>query len=96
MRSQPAKGDIVLPGIAIHVLEGLAEDVSATEIRAAAGKGKPLEKLVGPVVAEYIRKQRLYQGEPAGRQAPVRIKRHGKAACHLQLLPGGKSESGPK
>jgi nicotinate-nucleotide adenylyltransferase len=61
MRRQPAVGDIVLPGATIHLLKGVAEKVSATQIRNAAGKGRPLDQLVGPQVAEYIRKQGLYR-----------------------------------
>lgn len=94
MRKQPAKGDIVLPGAAIHVLEGLAEDVSATEIRAAAGKGRPLDKLVGAAVAEYIRKEHLYRGTPAGHQAQPGTRMPGQElAARLQLLPGGKAKA---
>ncbi len=77
MRQQPARGDVVLPGATIHLLENVAEKVSATQIRSAATKGRPLDKLVGAEVAEYIRKQQLYHDEAAGR--------HG-----LKVLPGGK------
>jgi nicotinate-nucleotide adenylyltransferase len=67
MRKQPAAGDIVLPGVNIHLLKGVAEKVSATQIREAAAKGRRLDRLVGPAVAEYIRKQGLYR-EPARSQ----------------------------
>ncbi len=33
---QPAKGDLVLPGVTLHLLEGVNQSVSATAIRAAA------------------------------------------------------------
>ena len=57
----PAKGDLVLPGVTVHLLDGVHQAVSATAIRAAAVAGKPLGKMVGPAVAEYIRKQNLYR-----------------------------------
>ena len=57
----PAKGDLVLPGVTVHLLDGVHQAVSATAIRAAAGAGKPLGKMTGPEVAEYIRKQNLYR-----------------------------------
>lgn len=59
-RKQKAAGRIVLPGITLHLLAGIHQAVSSTAIRkAAAGKGS-LERYVGPLVAEYIRKQKLY------------------------------------
>jgi nicotinate-nucleotide adenylyltransferase len=61
---QPAVGDLVLPGVTIHLLEGVHQNVSATAIRAAAAHGKPLGKWVEPRVAEYIRKVRLYKTKP--------------------------------
>jgi nicotinate-nucleotide adenylyltransferase len=46
----------------IHFLDKVAEDVSATEIRAATAKGRgALEELVGDRVAAYIREHRLYR-----------------------------------
>jgi len=62
-RNQPAKGDLVLPGVTLHLLEGVHQSVSATTIRAAAAQGKPLARWLDPRVAEYVRKQGLYRGE---------------------------------
>jgi nicotinate-nucleotide adenylyltransferase len=62
-RNQPAKGDLVLPGVTLHLLEGVHQSVSATTIRAAAAQGKPLARWLEPPVAEYVRKQGLYRGE---------------------------------
>ena len=63
LRRQAAKGEVVLPGITIHLLPDVSERVSATQIRNAAGKkGGNLQKLVGPAVADYIRKTGLYRG----------------------------------
>jgi nicotinate-nucleotide adenylyltransferase len=90
-RKPPATGDIVLPGAAIHLLKGVAEKVSATQIRDTAKDGRRLEKLVGPLVAEYIRKEELYRGEATGRSMKSASAR--RAASHFQLLPGGKTRS---
>ena len=61
-QKQPAKGDLVLPGVTLHLLEGVHQSVSATAIRAAAAQGKPLTRWLDPRVADYIRKQGLYRG----------------------------------
>lgn len=58
---QPATGDLVLPGVTLHLLEGVQQNVSATAIRTAAAQGKPLGRWVEPRVAEYIRKMGLYK-----------------------------------
>lgn len=63
LKSQPASGDIVLPGATLHLLPGVHEKVSATQIRAAARTGRKLDSLVGPEVAEYIRKTGLYKAK---------------------------------
>jgi nicotinate-nucleotide adenylyltransferase len=62
---QPAKGDLVLPGVTLHLLEGVNQSVSATAIRAAAAQGKPLVRWLDPHVADYIRKHGLYRGKHA-------------------------------
>jgi nicotinate-nucleotide adenylyltransferase len=60
---QPARGDLVLPGAALHLLEGINQSASATAIRTAAAESKPLGRWLDPRVADYIRKHRLYRGE---------------------------------
>jgi nicotinate-nucleotide adenylyltransferase len=60
---QPAQGDLVLPGVTVHLLEGVQQNVSATTIRAAASQGKPLARWVDAGVAEYIKKVGLYRTE---------------------------------
>ena len=57
----PAKGDIILPGVTVHLLDGLNFSVSSTAIRDAVSKNKPLGKLVPASVAEYIKKEDLYR-----------------------------------
>ena len=64
LKAQPATGDIVLPGATLHLLSETHEKISATQIRAAARSGSKLDSLVGPAVAEYIRKTGLYKVSP--------------------------------
>ena len=54
-------GDLMLPGVTIHLLEDLHQPASATAIRETAGAGKPLGRFLGPAVAEYIKKMGLYK-----------------------------------
>jgi nicotinate-nucleotide adenylyltransferase len=63
---QPAKGDLVLPQVTVHLLASLAYDISATRIRQAVASGRPLTRYVDPSVAEYIKKMGLYR--PAARR----------------------------
>jgi nicotinate-nucleotide adenylyltransferase len=60
---QPAKGDLVLPGVTLHLLEGVNQNISATAIRAAAAQGKPLARWLDPRVADYVKKHGLYRGK---------------------------------
>jgi nicotinate-nucleotide adenylyltransferase len=60
-QKQAASGDLVLPGLTLHLLEGVQQNVSATSIRAAASQGKPLGRWLDPKVAEYVRKMGLYR-----------------------------------
>jgi nicotinate-nucleotide adenylyltransferase len=62
-QKQPATGDLVLPGLSLHLLEGVRQDVAATTIRAAAAQGKSLARWLDPRVAEYVRKTGLYRKE---------------------------------
>ena len=59
---QPARGDLVLRGVTVRLLEGVYAPVSATSIREALAEGKPPGRFVDPAVAEYIRKEGLYKG----------------------------------
>jgi len=58
---QPARGDLVLQGVTIHVLDGVHHAISATAIREAIAAGKPLGKFVDPAVADYLKKTDLYK-----------------------------------
>lgn len=58
---QAAAGDLVLPGVTIHLLGDLHQPASATAIRQAVAAGKSLGRFVHPAVAEYIKKVGLYR-----------------------------------
>lgn len=58
---QPAKGDLVLPGVTIHLLENVQQNISATAIREAVSARRALTRFVDPAVAEYIKKMELYK-----------------------------------
>lgn len=58
---QPAKGDLILSGVTIHLLDDVHQNVSATAVRDAVAAKRPLTKFVDPAVAEYIRKMGLYK-----------------------------------
>ena len=47
--------------VRIHLLRGVRVPVSGTQVRAAARRGRPLNKFVPAAVAEYIFKKRLYR-----------------------------------
>ncbi|HEX3351270.1 MAG TPA: nicotinate (nicotinamide) nucleotide adenylyltransferase [Terriglobales bacterium] len=59
---QPAKGDLVLAGATVHLLDSVHQPISATAIRDAVAAKKPLRKFVSAEVEEYIRKEGLYAG----------------------------------
>ena len=58
---QPAQGDLILPGVTVHLLENVHENISATAIRDAVAAQRPLTRFVDPAVAEYIKKVGLYK-----------------------------------
>jgi nicotinate-nucleotide adenylyltransferase len=66
-QKQAASGDLVLPGLTLHLLEGIQQNVSATTIREAAAQGKPLGRWLDPKVAKYVRKMGLYRREKESR-----------------------------
>jgi len=57
---QPAKGDLVLPGVTLHLLDDVNQKISATEIRDAVRAKRPIKKFVPENVEEYIKKEGLY------------------------------------
>jgi nicotinate-nucleotide adenylyltransferase len=61
-QKQAATGDLVLKGVAIHLLDQVYQPISSTAIRQAAAAGKPLGRFVDHAVADYIKKTGLYKG----------------------------------
>jgi len=59
-KQKPA-GDLMLPGVTLHLMEDLRQPASATAIRAAVAAGKPLGRFLEPSVADYIKKMGLYK-----------------------------------
>ena len=57
---QPAKGDLVLPGVTLHLLDDVNQNISATAVRAAVAAKRPIRKFVPESVEEYIKKEGLY------------------------------------
>jgi len=67
VHNQQSGGAIALPGATIHLLPHVHERVSSTQIRAAASRSvQQLSRYVPRLVAEYIKKERLYTGAVAG------------------------------
>lgn len=61
MKRSRSNGMFVLPGVTLHLLPEVHEKVSSTQIRAAASKtAAQLSRYVPRLVAEYIKKERLY------------------------------------
>ena len=61
-RQSNREGPLQFSGVTLHMLPETHEDISATQIRAAAAKqGTGLRKLVPNAVAEYIQKEHLYR-----------------------------------
>ncbi|MGA9507827.1 MAG: nicotinate-nucleotide adenylyltransferase [Candidatus Sulfotelmatobacter sp.] len=60
-QEQAAHGDLMLNGVAIHLLDQVYQPISSTTIRQAAVAGKPLGRFVEPGVADYIKKVGLYK-----------------------------------
>jgi len=60
-QKQAATGDLMLPGVNIHLLGDLHQPASATAVRQAIATGKPVGRFVEPAVADYIKKAGLYK-----------------------------------
>ena len=66
MRQRATEGTMALLGATIHLLGEVREKVSSTQIRAAAHKSvSVLSRYVPRLVAEYIKKERLYGSSAA-------------------------------
>jgi nicotinate-nucleotide adenylyltransferase len=73
---QPATGNLVVGGVTLHLLAGVEEKVSATQIRSSLACGRGVSRFLDDAVAAYIAKMHLYkQSAPrARRAAPARRK----------------------
>jgi nicotinate-nucleotide adenylyltransferase len=60
-QKQAAHGDLMLNGVAIHLLDQVYQPISSTTIRQAAATGKQLGRFVEPAVSDYIKKIGLYK-----------------------------------
>jgi len=61
LRDRRAGASIALPSTTIHLLTDVSQRISSTQIRAAAQKSvQQLSRYVPRLVAEYIKKERLY------------------------------------
>ena len=59
---QAAQGDLVLPGVTLHLLDNVNQNISATAVRYAVAAKRPIKKFVSENVEEYIKKEGLYGG----------------------------------
>jgi len=71
-RKQAARGDMVLSGAVIHLLEGVNEKATATNVREAAAKGRAANRWLEPAVAEYIKKMGLYRPASKAKRAEAK------------------------
>ena len=56
-----SRGVVRIDGVVIHLLGAVRAPVSATQVRAAARRGRPLTRLVPSSVAQYIKRNNLYR-----------------------------------
>ncbi|MGZ4831780.1 MAG: nicotinate-nucleotide adenylyltransferase [Terriglobales bacterium] len=73
---KPATGDLVIGGVTLHILAGVEENVSATQIRSSLAGGHSVSRFLDNAVAAYIVKMHLYKSSAprARRAAPARRK----------------------
>jgi nicotinate-nucleotide adenylyltransferase len=73
---QRATANLALGGVTLHILAGIEERASATEIRRALAGGRSVSRFLDEAVAAYIAKMHLYKSSAprARRAAPARGK----------------------
>ena len=71
MKKSRSNEVFAVPGVTVHLLSDVHEKVSSTQIRAAASRTTgQLSRYVPRLVADYIKKERLYvSGAKAGKRA---------------------------
>lgn len=63
-RRGPATGDLVLGRVTLHILAGVEENVSATQVRSSLAHGRGVSRFLDDAVAAYIAKMHLYESSP--------------------------------
>jgi nicotinate-nucleotide adenylyltransferase len=63
-RLRPATGDLVLGRVTLHILAGVKENVSATQVRSSLAHGRGVSRFLDDAVAAYIAKMHLYKTSP--------------------------------
>jgi nicotinate-nucleotide adenylyltransferase len=75
LEKRRANVTVSVPGATLHLLDEVRERVSSTQVRAAAGKSaKHLSRYVPRLVAEYIKKERLYAASASPAESGARGK----------------------
>jgi len=64
LRHRPTTGDLVLGRVTLHILAGVKEDVSATQVRSSLAHGRGVSRFLDDAVAAYIAKMHLYKTSP--------------------------------
>ncbi len=57
---QLATGDLALPGVTLHLLDNVNQNISASAVREAVAAKRPIKKFVPESVEEYVKKEGLY------------------------------------
>ena len=63
-RRRPAAGDLALSRVTLHILAGVKENVSATQVRSSLANGRGVSRFLDDAVAAYIAKMHLYRTSP--------------------------------
>jgi nicotinate-nucleotide adenylyltransferase len=63
-RRRPATGDLILGRLTLHILAGVKENVSATQVRSSLAHGRGVSRFLDDAVAAYIAKMHLYRTSP--------------------------------
>jgi nicotinate-nucleotide adenylyltransferase len=63
-RRQPETGDLVLGRLTLHILAGVEENVSATQVRSSLAHGRGVSRFLDDAVGAYIAKMHLYRTSP--------------------------------
>ncbi|MGB9105560.1 MAG: hypothetical protein WCC59_12435, partial [Terriglobales bacterium] len=63
-RRRPATGDLALGRVTLHILGGVEENVSATQVRSSLARGRGVSRFLDDAVAAYIAKMHLYRTSP--------------------------------